>query len=86
VAWYDYKNVAYAFQAFPNIRAHREVVGERDTRQVTLVLSILDHLFEQVELDDTAKSDVTTGARKLKRERRSPGTGADNRNCFCSAD
>ena len=76
----DDENVAYAGQTLPEIRTGDQVGWKLNAGQITNILAILHHRLQQVELNHTTKADVAARTSELQRQRRSPGTGADNRN------
>jgi hypothetical protein len=78
------ENVAHTIKAVTEIRACNKICREFDAREIADVLTIRNHCFQQVELNDTTQANVTSRARKLQRQRRSPGTSADNRYCLGS--
>jgi len=80
VAGYYDKYVAYAFKAVTEIRMSRQVVRKLDSGEIANILTVCDHRFEQVELDNATEPNVTTRARKLQRQRGTPGARADNGN------
>ena len=75
---YHYKNIAHAGQAFAEVRTSDEVRWKRDTREITNVFTVRYHSLQQVDLKDAAEADVAARSGKLQRQRRSPGTGADD--------
>jgi hypothetical protein len=78
---YD-KYVAYAVKTVTEVRASCQVVRKFDTGEIANILTVCDHRLEQVELDNATEPNITTRARKLKSQRRSPGTRADDGNCL----
>ena len=56
----------------------RQVRWKLNVGQITLVLAILDHRFKKVEFNHTAETNIAADARKLHRQRGSPGTGAEH--------
>jgi hypothetical protein len=64
------------------VRVNRQIVRKPDAGEIANVLAARDHRFEKVELDNATEPHIATGARKLKGQRRSPGTGADYGNCL----
>ena len=79
--YYD-KNVAYAFKTVAEVRVGRQVVRKFDSGEIPNIFTVCDHRFEQVELDNATEPNITTRARELQGQRRSPGTRADNGNCL----
>jgi hypothetical protein len=75
------KYVADAAKTVAQIRVSRQVVRKFDAGQIANILTVRDHRFEQVELDDATQTNIATGARKLQGQRGSPGTRAYNRYC-----
>ena len=81
------EDVTHTIETARKIRVGAQVRRKAGAWQVPLVLAVRNHGLEKVELDDTAEPNVTTGTRKLQRQRGSPGTGADDRYRFwCRVD
>jgi len=78
----DDKYVAYTFKTVTEVRVGRQIVRKFDSGEIANILTVCDHRFEQVELDNATEPNITTRARKLQGQRRSPGTRADNGNCL----
>ena len=78
---YD-KDVAYAVKTVAEVRVSRQVVRKFDSGEIPNILTVCDHRFEQVELDNATEPNIITRARKLQSQRRSPGTRADDGNCL----
>ena len=76
---YNDKNVANTVEALLKAGISREILRKLNAGQVTDVFPIHHHRLKQVQFEDTTESDARAGARKLQRQRRSPGTGADHR-------
>ena len=79
MAGYHHKNIANAGQAFTEVRTSDDVRWKFDTREIADILPVRNHGFQQVELNDATQANATSRARKLQRQRGSPGTSADNR-------
>ena len=80
----DYKNITNTIKAIAEIRACNKIRREFDAREIADILAVRNHCFQQVELNDPTQANVTSRARKLQRQRRSPGTSADNGYCIGS--
>jgi hypothetical protein len=77
-----HENVTHTVEAFTEIRTGKELRRKLYTREVSNVFPVLDHGLQQIELNNATEADVAARARELHRQRRSPGTGADDRNRF----
>jgi hypothetical protein len=82
VAGHHDEYVAYALETVTEVRVNGQVVRELDTGEITNILTVRNHRFEQIELDNATEPDITTRTRKLKSQRRSPGARADNGDCL----
>ena len=78
MAGYDNKDVAGGGYAIGQVGTGDQVFGELNSRQVTYVLAVGDHVLEQVKLDNATEAYVVATARELQRQRRAPGPGANN--------
>jgi hypothetical protein len=79
VTWNHYENIANTIKAFAEVRTRDKIFRKFDTREIADILAVRNHGFQQVELNDATQANVTSRARKLQRQRGSPGTSADNR-------
>ena len=75
-----HENIAHAVETFLEIRTSEEVWRKCDAREIPNVFAVCAHCLQQVELNDAAEANVAARPGELQRQRRSPGTGADNRN------
>jgi hypothetical protein len=82
VAGHHDKYVAHAFKTVTEVRVNRQVVRKSNPGEVANVLTVRDHGFEQVDLDNATEPNIATGTRKLQSQRRSPGTRTDDGNCL----
>jgi hypothetical protein len=78
MAGHDNQYVAQSLQAVAEVRVGRQPVRKPDAREISNILTIRHHRLEQIELDDATKPNVAPGTRKLKSQRGSPGTCAND--------
>ena len=74
----DHEYVTNTVETFCEVRAGDQVWRKFDAGQVANVFAVGHHGFKQVEFDNAAQPDIAAATRKLQRQRRSPGPGADN--------
>jgi len=82
VAGHHDKYVADAFKTVTEVRVSRQVVRKFYSGEIANILTVCNHRFEQVELDNATESDITTRARKLQRQRGTPGARTDDGDCL----
>ena len=75
---YHHQNIAHAGQAFTEIRTSNEIRWKCDTREVTNIFAVRHHGLQQVEFNDATEADIAARPGELQRQRRSPGTGAND--------
>ncbi len=80
MAGYHDEYVAYSLKTVTELGMSRQVVRKFDSGEIANIFAVRDHRFQQVELDDAAEPNITARARKLKSQRRPPGTCADHGN------
>jgi len=78
---HDHEKITNASKAFSEVRTSNKVCGKLDAGEIANIFAVRDHGLEQVELNDAAEANVAARSRELQRQRRSPGTGADD--CYC---
>ncbi len=81
MAGYHYQNIAHAGQAFTEVRTSNKVFGKPDAGEIPNIFAVRHHGLEQVELEDATEAYVAARPGELQRQRRSPGTGAND--CYC---
>lgn len=82
MAGYHDKHVPYAFKTVTEVRVSRQVVRKFDSGEIANILTVRDHRFEQVELDNATEPNITTRARKLQCQRGTPGARTDDGDCL----
>jgi len=83
VAGHDDENISCALETSFEVWVCDEVGRKADAWKIAGVFTIGRHGLEQVEFEQSAQAHVASTAGKLQRQRRSPGTGADDGNILC---
>lgn len=60
-----HKKITHAIKTFSQIRASNKVWRKLDARKVASVFAVRHHGLKQVQLNDPAKPDASTGACEL---------------------
>ena len=75
---YDHEKITNASEAFFEVRTSNKVFRKLDAGEIANVFAVRHHSLEQVELKDTTEADIAARPGELQRQRRPPGTGAND--------
>ena len=79
---YDYEKITNARKTFSEVRTSNKVFGKPDAGEIANIFAVRHHGLEQVELEDATEAYVAARSSELQRQRRSPGTGANDGYCL----